>query len=365
MNPSTATPAVHSFGTLPCGREASLVELTNAHGLRARITNLGATLVGMMVPDRDGRFEDVALGYDSAADYLSPANPYFGATAGRFANRIAHGRFSLDGKTYQLALNNEPGGIPCHLHGGDGGFHRKLWEIVSLSPSEVTLRLVSPDGDDGYPGEVTAHIRYHLTDSNELIWEATATTGAPTVINLVHHTYWNLSGNPLVPIIDHDLTLRASRYLPTDPGLIPTGELRGVTGTPLDFTTTHAIGARIEEDFTCLRYGFGYDHAWVIDDGADESTVIATLHHPASGRTLEILTNQPAIQVYVGSFLAEEGFRGANPPGKEGLAYPSRAGVCLETENFPDAPNHPHFPSAVLRPGETYRHIEVHRFSAR
>ncbi|MFM2241155.1 MAG: hypothetical protein RLZ97_10 [Verrucomicrobiota bacterium] len=363
MNPSTATPAVRPFGTLPCGREASLVELTNAHGLRARITNLGATLVGMMVPDRDGRFEDVALGYDSAADYLSPANPYFGATAGRFANRIAHGRFSLDGKTYQLALNNEPGGIACHLHGGDGGFHRKLWEIVSLSPSEVTLRLVSPDGDDGYPGEVTAHIRYHLTDSNELIWEATATTGAPTVINLVHHTYWNLSGNPLVPIIDHDLTLRASRYLPTDPGLIPTGELRGVSGTPLDFTTTHAIGARIEEDFICLKYGFGYDHAWVIDDGADESTVIATLHHPASGRTLEILTNQPAIQVYVGSFLAEEGFRGANPPGKEGLAYPSRAGVCLETENFPDAPNHPHFPSAVLRPGETYRHIEVHRFS--
>ncbi|MCU0795440.1 MAG: galactose mutarotase [Akkermansiaceae bacterium] len=363
MNPSESS--FPSFGTLPCGREASLIELTNRHGLRARITNLGATLVGMEVPDRDGRMADVTLGYDSAADYLSPANPYLGATVGRFGNRIAHGRFTLDGNLYQLALNNAPGGIPSHLHGGDGGFHRKLWEIVSHGPSEVRMRLVSPDGDDGYPGELEVEVLYALNDDNELIWQATANSRAATVLNLVHHSYWNLSGNPMAPVLDHELSLRASRYLPTDPGLIPTGELRSVADTPLDFTSTHRIGERIDGDFPCLGYGAGYDHAWVLDDGTDESQVAATFHHPESGRTLEILTNQPAIQVYAGNFLGPECFGGDHPAGKSGQIYPRRSGLCLETENFPDAPNHPHFPSAVLRPGETYRHIEIHRFSVR
>ena len=364
-NPSPVSKAIRPFGPLPCGRQALAIELTNARGLRARVTNLGATLVSMETPDRDGRLADITLGYDSAAGYLSPANPYLGASVGRFGNRIAHGRFHLDGTPHQLATNNEPGGIPCHLHGGLTGFHRKLWDLVDHSDSHATFELVSPDGDDGYPGTLSVRVTYTLTAGNELVWLATATTDHATIVNLVHHSYWNLSGEPTARILDHHLQLRASRYLPTNPGLIPTGELRPVSGTPLDFTRPHPIGHRIGDDCRCLEIANGYDHAWVLDPGTDESTVAATLHHPGSGRTLEVLTNQPAIHVYTGNFLSPESFSGNHPSGKAGHAYPARSGVCLETENFPDAPNQASAPSPVLRPGESYRHVEIHRFSVR
>lgn len=364
--PPTLPEQIRPFGSLPDGREAQLITLTNAQGLTASVTNFGAALVSVLTPDRNGTLADITLGYDSVAGYASSANPYFGATVGRFGNRIASGTLTIGDEFLQLATNNEPGGKPCHLHGGTVGFTRKLWEIVSVDSTRVELRYLSPDGDDGYPGALDTRVTYHLTDDNELIWEATATTDRTTVVNLVHHSYWNLSGDPQRDIHDHLLRLHASHYLPTDAGLIPTGEIRPVRGTPLDFTQTTAIGDRIDDDFTCLQFANGYDHAWVLD--GDETADVfpaAVLHHPETGRTIEVFTNQPAVQVYCGNFLSPECFQPPHQTGKGGVSYPFRSGVCLETENFPDAPNQPDFPSPFLHPGETYRHIEVHRFSTR
>ena len=357
---------IRSFGTLADGREASLVTLRNSHGLVATLTNFGAALVSLHAPDREGQLADITLGYDSVSGYASASNPYFGATVGRFGNRIASGTLTIGDEFLQLATNNHPGGIPCHLHGGAVGFSRKLWEIIEADGSRVVFRYLSHDGDDGYPGTLDSYVTYTLTEDDELIWEATATTDRTTVINLVHHSYWNLSGNPQSDIHDHQLQVRASHYLPTDAGLIPTGERRSVAGTPLDFLRPTAIGERIDDDFACLQFANGYDHAWVLDDYENEDLFpAATLHHPATGRTLEVFTNQPAVQVYCGNFLSAECFQPPHLTGKGGVAYPFRSGVCLETENFPDAPNQPTFPSPYLEPGETYRHIEIHRFSAK
>ncbi|GAA5481849.1 aldose epimerase family protein [Haloferula sargassicola] len=357
---------LRSFGKLSDGLEAKLVTLRNSHGLTASITNFGAALVGVLTPDRDGEFADITLGYDTAAGYETDSNPYLGATVGRFGNRIASGTLTIDGQFHQLATNNEPGGIPCHLHGGTVGFSRRLWDILEASETRVVLRYDSPDGDEGYPGALTATVTYELSDENELIWEATATTTRITIVNLVHHSYWNLSGNPEKDILDHELRLAASRYLPTDDGLIPTGELKRVEGTPLDFREARRIGDRINEDHPCLKRASGYDHAWILDKACGGNPVFAAeVHHPATGRTIEIFTNQPAIQVYSGNFLSAECFRLPHQGGKGGIAYPFRSGLCLETENYPDAPNKPHFPSPLLHPGETYRHIEVHRFSVK
>jgi aldose 1-epimerase len=289
---------------------------------------------------------------------LSKDNPYFGATVGRFGNRIKDGKFTLDGKQYTLATNNDPGGIPCHLHGGNTGFNKVMW---TAQPDEaanaVTFTYVSKDGEEGYPGELTAKVTYTLTDDNELKWEATATTTAPTVLNLVHHSYWNLSGDPTSTINDHILTLAADHYLPTNAGLIPTGEKAPVAGTPMDFTQPTVIGARLNADFEALKLGGGYDHAWVLRPG-DGVRLAARLKDPKSGRVLEVLSDKPAIQFYGGNFLD------GTVAGKGGVKYPHRSACCLETENFPDAPNQPSFPSAVLRPGETYAHTMIHRFSA-
>lgn len=369
MTESPARPVsenIRPFGSLADGREASLITLTNAHGITASITNFGAALVSVITPDRDGNCADITLGYDSVAGYESDSNPYFGATVGRFGNRIASGTLTIGGEFLQLATNNEPGGIPCHLHGGTVGFTRKLWDIVEADRSRVVLRYLSPDGDDGYPGNLETYVTYTLTDDNELIWEATATTDRTTVVNLVHHSYWNLSGDLERDIHDHELLVNATRYLPTDAGLIPTGERRPVEGTPLDFRSPATIGERIDDDFACLDVANGYDHAWVLDGyGECELYPAATLHHAGTGRTIEVLTNQPAVQVYCGNFLSPECFSPPHQTGKGGVSYPFRSGVCLETENFPDAPNKPDFPSPFLEPGETYRHVEVHRFSVR
>ena len=357
-NPNPDTLPVENFGKLPDGRETKLYTLTNSNGMTAKVTDFGATLVALTAPDKEGELGDVTFGYDSVAGYDSDENPYFGCSVGRYGNRIAKGKFSLDGKEYQLATNNEPAGIPCHLHGGDRGFGRRLWTLESYTESSLTLQYVSVDGEEGYPGTLTATVVYRLTDNNELFWEVTATSDAPTIVNLVHHTYWNLSADPATSINDHLLTLNADHYLPTDKGLIPTGERAPVAGTPMDFTKATAIGERVEADFEALKLGLGYDHCWVLKEaGDDELRLAARVEDPETGRVMELLTDQPGVQFYGGNFLD------GTITGKNGAVYKHRTALCLETENFPDAPNQADFPSPVLKPGETYRHIMVHRFS--
>ena len=303
----SASPGAESFGKMPDGRPVSVYTLSNKKGMQVRVSDLGATLVSVKVPDRKGVLADVTHGFDSATGYLSNKNPYFGATVGRFGNRIADGKFSIDGKTYTLSKNNAPGGIPCHLHGGTIGFNKKLWKVEkNNAPRSVTYEYVSPDGEEGYPGRLTTRVTYSLNDKNELRWTATASTDKPTILNIVHHPYWNLSGDPATSINDHLLTIPASRYLPTNAGLIPTGEFATVKGTPMDFRRPHRIGDRVTEKFLALLYGGGYDHCWVLDRPKPRGLASAArLEDPRSGRVLTIRSNQPAIQFYGGIFWME------------------------------------------------------------
>ena len=349
------------YGKMPDGREVKLYTLTNASGMEAKVTEYGAILVSLKVPDKTGRIADVTHGYDTLEGWLGNSS-YFGATVGRFGNRIANGKFTVDGKEYTLVTNNEPGGMPCSLHGGTEGFSKKLWkgEAVNTQGMDgVKLTYVSADGEEGYPGELTVVVTYTLTEKNELIWDATATTKAPTVLNIVHHSYWNLSGDPAASINDHELTLYADQYLATNAGMIPTGKKADVAGTPMDFTEAAVIGERIEADFEALKFGGGYDHAWVLNGTpAGDLVKAATLRDPKTGRVMTLSTNQPAVQFYGGNFLD------GTTTGKGGVKYQHRTALCLETENYPDAPNNPSAPTAVLRPGETYHHRMVHAFSA-
>lgn len=350
--------AVDTFGKTPDGQEAKLYTLTNKNGLKAKISDFGATLVSMEVPDKAGKIADVTHGFDSVEGYASKENPYFGATVGRFGNRIAKGVFSLGGKEYTLATNNDPGGIKCHLHGGNVGFNKRMWKAEpSEGKNAVSFTYVSPDKEEGYPGTLTTKVTYTLTEANELKWEVEATTDAPTVLNIVHHSYWNLSDDQNSSINDHILTLNADKYLPTDAGLIPTGKQDAVANTPMDFTKPTPIGQRVDANFEALKLGGGYDHAWVLKPGSGIK-LAARLKDPKSGRVLEISTDKPAVQFYGGNFLD------GTVAGKKGVKYAHRTACCLETENFPDAPNHPEFPSAVLKPGETYKHVMIHKFSA-
>jgi aldose 1-epimerase len=345
------------YGKLDDGREVRLFTLANDQGMTARITEYGAILVGVEVPDAKGTKADVTLGFDSLAGWLTNKT-YFGATVGRFGNRIAHGKFTLDGKTYTLATNNSPGGIPCHLHGGIRGFDKVLWKGETWERKGergVTLTYTSADGEEGYPGELKATVTYTLDDHNALTWHAEATTNKPTIVNIVQHTYWNLTGDPKRTILDHELQLLSDQFLPTDAGLIPTGKLATVEGTPMDFRKSTKIGTRIDAPFEALKLGGGYDHCWVLRPGKGVR-LAAVLRDATSGRKLEVLTDQPGVQFYSGNFLD------GSSVGKGGEAYAFRTGLCLETEGFPDAPNQPSFPSAVLRPGETYRHTLVWRF---
>jgi aldose 1-epimerase len=350
-------PTEEIYGKMPDGQEVKIFTLANSNGLRARVTEYGAILVSMETPDKSGKTADLTHGYDTLAGWLTN-DSYLGATVGRFGNRIKDGKFTLDGKEYSLATNNDPGGIPCHLHGGVKGFDKVLWSGKITPENGVEFTYISKDGEEGYPGTLTVHVTYTLTAKNELKWEAKATTDAPTILNLVHHSYWNLSGNPTTLINDHVLTLNAGKYLPTNIGLIPTGEIDPVAGTPLDFTKPTAIGARIDEDFEALKFAGGYDHAWVLTNGKGVR-LAARLEDPKSGRVMEVFSDQLAIQFYGGNFLD------GTTAGKGGVAYAKRTALCLETEGFPDAPNHPSFPSAVLRPGETYRHTMIHQFSTK
>jgi aldose 1-epimerase len=343
------------FGKLKDGRSVRLFILKNAHGATAEIIEFGATIISIKMPDRDGKYEDVILGYDSLPGYIHD-NSYFGAIVGRYGNRIRKGKFSLAGKEYQLPLNNGEN----HLHGGPAGFHKLLWqgEIVHYAQgSAVKLRLVSPDGDQGYPGKVTLDVTYVLTDKNELRIDYTGETDKETILNPTNHTYFNLSGSPENDILDHELMIRAKYITPMDEGLIPTGDLDQVENTPFDFREPSAIGGCIDADDTQLKYGTGYDHNWVLDDYNKQVRLIASLSDSESGRYMEVYTDQPGIQFYSGNFLD------GSITGKNGMKYKFRTGLCLETQHFPDSPNRPEFPSVTLKPGEQYKQTTIYSFS--
>jgi aldose 1-epimerase len=347
-----------TYGKLPDGRTAKIFTLTNSKGLKARVTEYGAILVGLEAPDRTGKIADLTHGYDTLAGWLTNTS-YFGSTVGRYANRIANGKFTLDGQAYTLATNNDPGGIPCHLHGGKVGFDKVLWTgipvVVEGAPG-VAFTYTSKDGEEGYPGTLKVTVTYVLTEANELKILFKAVTDKATVINLCHHSYWNLTGDHTQTILGHQLTLNATKYLPTTAGLIPTGELAPVAGTPMDFTTPHTIGERINQEFAALKLGGGYDHCWVVDGQPGQIRLAADAYDPASGRGMKVFSDQAGVQFYSGNFLDGKAV------GKGGTAYQFRTAFCLETERFPDSPNQPTFATAVLRPGEVYSHTMVHQF---
>ena len=327
------------------GANVQIYTLTNIHGIEARIMTYGAALVSLRTPDRAGRLANIILGFDTLDPYLAGV-PYFGATVGRYANRIAKGRFSLDGKTYQLPQNDTANS----LHGGKRGFDKRVWTAEPVeTPAGPALRLsyVSPAGEEGYPGELTAHVTYRLENEDSLVIEYRATTTAPTPVNLTNHAYFNLTGDPQRSILDHVLMINADRFTPVDATLIPTGELRAVANTPFDFRMPQVIGGRIEGSDEQLRLGGGYDHNWVLNRARSEPLILAAvLADPASGRSVEIRTTQPGLQFYSGNFLGK--------PGGTGTVFKHRSGLCLETQHFPDSPNHPDFPSTILRPGQIY-----------
>lgn len=347
-----------SFGKMPDGRPVKIHYLENGHGTRVGVTDLGATLVSVEVPDRRGVMQDVLHGFDNAEGYLSAGNPYFGATVGRFGNRIAGGKFSFGGKEFVLATNDKLSDIPCHLHGGREGFSHKLWTVMSsVEGEEITFQYISPAGEEGYPGKVTMLLTYRLDDENNLRWEARGTTDAPTILNIIHHPYWNLSGEPETSINDHVLEIPADCYLPTTRGFIPTGEFADVEGSPMDFRQPCLVGDGICKKFEQLELAGGYDHCWVLSKTADgKMRVAAKVSCPRSGRSMEILTNQPGVQFYSGNFLD------GTVVGKNGVRYGNKTALCLETENFPDAPNQPGFPSCELRPGKSYQHVMDYKF---
>jgi aldose 1-epimerase len=349
------------FGTTKDGRGVQLYTLANANGMKVDVTNYGAIIVRILAPDRTGRLDDVVLGFNTLDAYIKDT-PYFGAIVGRYGNRIAKGRFTLDGKTYVLAINNHPGGIPCSLHGGLVGFDKVVWEATPLlgeNTAGIRLHYTSADGEEGYPGKLDVTVHYWLTNANELKIEYSAKTDKATPINLTQHSYFNLRGEGTGDILGHVVTIHASRYTPVDRGLIPTGELAPVAGTPLDFRSAHAVGERIGAADPQLALAGGYDHNWIIDRKGGGLEFAASVYEPVSGRNLEVWTTQPGVQFYTGNSLD------GTLVGKRGALYPARSGLCFETQHFPDSPNHPNFPSAILRSGEKYETATVFRFSAR
>jgi aldose 1-epimerase len=344
------------FGQLPDGRRVDVFTMRNGHGIEVRAMTYGAIITAIRTPDRDNTIADVTLGFDSLAGYLG-ASPYFGAIVGRYANRIANGRFTLDGVEYHLARNNGPNS----LHGGNRGFDKVLWTgepFESDSTQGVRFRYESADGEEGYPGKVTVEVTYALTAGDELIVDYDASTTKATPLNLSQHTYWNLHGDGRGTILDHVLTLHAGGFTPVDSTLIPTGKIASVAGTPFDFRQATPIGARIEQANEQLRFGKGYDHNWVIDQTKPGAlTPAARLEDPTSGRGIDVSTTEPGVQFYSGNFLD------GTLKGKGGQVYAVRSGMCLETQHFPDSPNHASFPSTILRPGARYQSRTVFRFS--
>lgn len=350
--------AHHPIGQAEFGRvgetSVQIYTLTNVHGIEVRIMTYGAALVSLKTPDRAGNLQNIILGFDSLGPYVAGV-PYFGATVGRYANRIAGGRFALDGKSYQLPQNNGPNS----LHGGNRGFDKRVWTAHPLKTrTDASLRLtyVSAAGEEGYPGELTAQVTYRLNDDDTLIIEYEARTTAATPVNLANHAYFNLTGDPERTILDHILQINADRFTPVDTTLIPTGEIRSVADTPFDFRAPRSIGSRISVKDEQLRLGGGYDHNWVLDSsGAGALRLAAVLIDPGSGRSLEIRTTQPGLQFYSGNFLDGK-------PSGAGTVFKYRTGLCLETQHFPDSPNQSSFPSTILRPGQVYSQKTALRF---
>jgi aldose 1-epimerase len=337
------------WGRTAEGAEVKLFTLKNARGMEAQISSWGGYIVALKVADRNGRFADVALGFDSLDGYLAK-NPFFGCIAGRYANRIGHAKFTLDGVEYPVTPNSGK----HQLHGGKVGFDKKLWSAKKI-PSGVALICTSADGEEGFPGTLTCTVTYTLTEDNGLKLDYQATTDKPTVLNLTNHAYFNLAGEGSGDILSHELTIPAGQITATDDDLIPTGEIANILGTPLDFTSPHLIGERIGADFKPLHQGIGYDHNYVLPGSGMK--LAATVKEAKSGRVMTVRTTEPGVQLYTGNHLN-------GVPGKGGHIYAKRHGFCLETQHYPDSPNHPSFPSVILRPGETFQSTTIYQFSA-
>lgn len=356
-----APPSLHAamtidkqpFGKTAAGEAVELFKLSNGKGMTVGITNYGGIVTSIEVPDRDGKPGDVALGLDTLADYEA-RSPYFGCITGRYANRIAGGKFELDGTTHELAVNNGPNA----LHGGLKGFDKVVWDAKTRKSEDgvsLILTRTSPDGEEGYPGNLETTVTYTVTDANELRIDYRATTDKPTVVNLTNHTYFNLEGHGAGSILDHVLTIRAAKFTPTDDTGIPTGELRPVAGTPLDFTKAKPIRRDIGADDEQISFGKGFDHNYVLDGEAGKLRTVARISAPESGRIMEVATTEPGMQLYTANFMSKM-------DGKDGATYDFRGAFCLETQHFPDSPNQPSFPSTRLDPGKVYETTTVYRF---
>lgn len=355
LAPATSQVTRMPWGKTKEGTPVQLFTIRNARGAEARISNYGGIVVSLKMPDRDGKMGDVVLGYEKLDDYIKET-PYFGCLVGRYGNRIARGKFSLNGTGYSLATNNYPNA----LHGGLEGFDKVIWEPTIVGRPEgpgLKLQYISPDGDQGYPGTLNVTAVYTLTEDNSLKLEYTATTDKDTVVNLTHHSYFNLAGRG--DILAHMVMMPADRFTPVDETLIPTGELKPVDGTPFDFRSATTIGARIEQTDEQLKFGKGYDHNWVYTKAPDQFTLLARVSEPTTGRVLEVLSTEPGLQFYSGNFLD------GTLTGKNRWNYKFRNGFCMEPQHFPDSPNQAAFPSVVLKPGQIYRNSIVYRFSAK
>ena len=337
------------------GKATTLVVLTNAHGCELTLLNYGARIVSLLMPDRNGRMVDVVTGHDSIDDYLTTEEPYFGAVCGRYANRIAHGHFSLDGKDYNLAINNGPNA----LHGGVKGFNFQVWNVVQHDEKTAIFSYISPDGEEGYPGNLQVEVRYTLTDENTVKIDYRATTDKPTVLNLTNHSYFNLSGEGDPCANDHHLTIFADTFLPIDATSIPYGKAQKVAETPMDFRTQHTVGERIDDDDEQLRFGCGYDHTFVLNKPLGEFGRCVACISPKTGICMEVYSTEPGVQFYSSNWMT------GNMRGKHDHRYPKRAALCFETQHFPDSPNKPDYPSVVLRPDAVFESKTEFRFSVK
>ena len=337
------------------GKETALYTLTNKNGMEVAITNYGAKIVSLLTPSKDGTLTDVVTGHNSIDEYLVSEEPYFGAICGRYGNRIAKGKFTLDGVVYdRLAINNGPN----NLHGGIKGFNFQVWDVLRRDAQSIELEYVSAAGEEGFPGCLTTTVTYTLSDDNEVVISYRAVTDKATVLNLTNHSYFNLSGAGDPSVGDHLLTINADYYLPTDDTSIPYGPKEKVEGTPMDFRTPYAVGARIDEDFEALNFGKGYDHTYILNKKGKELSFCARCVSPKTGIVLETYTTEPGVQLYTGNWMT------GNFTGKNGQRYPARAALCLETQHYPDSPNKPEYPSVVLRPGEVFESKTIFKFSA-
>lgn len=347
--------AVANFNKQIDGKETMLCILTNSKGAELSITNYGAKIVSLMVPNRDGEFVDVVTGHNTIDEYLTSEEPYFGAICGRYGNRIAKGKFILDGILYdKLAINNGPNS----LHGGIKGFNSVVWDLKQIDQQTVELKYTSIDGEEGFPGNLNTTVTYHLSNDNEVIITYQATTDKPTILNLTNHSYFNLSGQGNPSVYNHSLMINADYYLPTDETAIPYGPKEKVEGTPMDFRTPHEVGERIEEEFEALKFGKGYDHTYILNkENENELSFCARCSSPITGIVMECYTTEPGVQLYTGNWMT------GNFVGKNGQRYPARAALCLETQHFPNSPNNPDYPSVTLRPDDTFRSQTIYKFS--